>query len=226
MRDGGGIWLRAVVLGVLLAAGVVAAFVIDLPDAGEVRTWLDDGGPAAWALLVGGLTLVLLAPVPRSLVSVLAGAVLGFGAGLAVAVVGGLLAGLVAFGLSRALGRPAVSRLAGPRLHRADELFSDRGFVAVLAGRLIPVVPFVVVSYGAGLSGVRLGPYAAATAVGLVPSTIVQVGVGASTAFVVEHLTTLVVVPVVVAAVVLLGAGLWWFRRRTRRAGERPLLRG
>lgn len=226
MRTGEGIWLRAGVLGALIAVGVVAALVLDLPDAAQVRAWLDGGGPTAWALLVGGLALVLLAPVPRSVLSVLAGVVLGFGAGLAVAMTGGLLGGVLAFGLSRALGRPAAERLAGPRLQRADQLFTDRGFASVLVGRLIPVLPFVVISYGAGLSGIRFLSYLAATLVGLVPSTVVQVGIGASTGFVVAHLTTLTVVPVAVVAVLLLAGAAWWYRRRARRAeaGEREPL--
>ncbi|WP_158657676.1 TVP38/TMEM64 family protein [Blastococcus saxobsidens] len=219
MRTGEGIWLRAGVLGALIAAGGIAALVLDLPDAGQLRGWLDGGGPTAWVLLVGGLALVLLAPVPRSVLAVLAGVVLGFTAGLVVSVAGGLLAGVVAFGLARALGRPTVERLAGPRLQRVDDLFTERAFASVLALRMLPVMPHVVVSYGAGLSGVRLGPYVAATTVGLVPSTVVQVGAGASTGFVVEHLTTLTVVPVVLG-VVLLAAAFWWYRRRARPAAE------
>ena len=225
MLTGRGVWLRAGLLGAILAAAVVAALVLDLPDAARLRAWLDGGGPTAWALLIGGLALVLLAPVPRSVLAVLAGVVLGFGAGLAVSIAGGLLAGVVAFGLSRALGRPTVERLAGPRLRRVDRAFTDRAFASVLAVRLIPVMPHVVASYGAGLSGVRLGPYLAATAVGLVPSTVVQVGIGASTGFVVAHGTTLTVVPLVLLAAGLLAGGGWWYRRRGRRAdaGERLL---
>ncbi|WP_166509607.1 TVP38/TMEM64 family protein [Blastococcus sp. TF02-8] len=219
MRRVGGMWLRAAVLGVLLLAGVVAALVLDLPDPDQLRAWVEGHGALGWVLLVLGLGLVLLAPVPRSVLAVLSGVVLGFTAGVVVSVLGGLLAGLVAFGLSRALGRSVVERLAGPRLHRVDQLFTERGFTSVLAVRMIPVMPHVVVSYGAGLSGVRLAPYAAATAVGLVPSTVVQVGVGASTGFVVEHLTTLTVVPAIVVGLVLVAGVIWWFRRRRAGAG-------
>ena len=228
MRTGAGVWLRAGLFGALIAVAVVAALVLDLPDAGQVRAWLAGGGATAWVLLIGGLALVLLAPVPRSALSVLAGAVLGFGAGLAVAVAGGLLAGLLAFGLSRGLGRPAVARLAGPRLLRADRLFTERAFASVLVGRLVPVMPFVVVSYGAGLSGVGLGPYLAATAVGLVPSTVVQVAAGVSTGFLLAHLGTLSVASLVALALVLLAGAAWWYRRRAGRvdADERPLPAG
>ncbi len=210
-----GIWLRAAVLVVVLAAGLGAALVFDLPSVATVRAWIGDAGGAGWAALALVVALVLLAPVPRSAVSVLVGVVAGFWTGAAVAFAGGLLAAVAAFGLSRGLGRSAVLRLAGRRLARADGLVSDRGFLAVLTGRLLPVMPFVAVSYGAGLTGVRFLPYLLATAIGLVPSTLLQVGVGASAGFLVERATpsaTLLVAAVLLAAVVL-GSVLWRRRR-------------
>ena len=211
-----GTWLRAAVLGLLVAVGVVLALTVDLPTVGAVRAWVDGAGAPTWAALVLGLALVLLAPVPRSALSVLLGVVAGFGPGLAVALAGGLLGGLAAFGLGRALGRPAVTRLAGRRLARVDGLMTDRGFWALLVGRLTPVVPFVVLGYGAGLTAVRLAPYALATALGLVPSTVLQVGIGASAGALATWATTFTVVPVVAAAVLVLAglAALAWRRRR------------
>ena len=173
---------------------------------GAVRSWVDVAGIAGLAALVLGYGLVLLAPVPRSALSVLVGVVAGFWTGVAIAFTGGLLAALAAFGLSRTLGRSAVLRLAGPRLTRVDGAVSDRGFVAVLTGRLLPVVPFVVTSYGAGLTGVRFTPYLAGTALGLVPSTVVQVGIGASAGFVVDSASAAVLAPL--AAVVLVAAAV------------------
>jgi uncharacterized membrane protein YdjX (TVP38/TMEM64 family) len=170
--------------------------------------------------MVLGLALALLAPVPRSALSVLLGVVAGFGPGLAVALAGGLLGGLAAFGLGRALGRPAVTRLAGRRLARVDRLMTDRGFWALLVGRLTPVVPFVVLSYGAGLTAVRLTPYALATAIGLVPSTVLQVGVGASAGALATWATTFTVVPVVATVLVLAGLAALAWRRRRPSAGD------
>jgi uncharacterized membrane protein YdjX (TVP38/TMEM64 family) len=209
-------WVRAAVLGLVLATGGALALTVDLPSVDALRAWLDGAGTAAWAALVVGLALVLLAPVPRSALSVLLGVVAGFGAGLAVALAGGLLGGLAAFGLARALGRPAVTRLAGPRLGRVDGLMVDRGFWALLLGRLLPVVPFVVLSYGAGLTAVRVAPYALSTAIGLVPSTTVQVGVGASAGVLAAWATPVAVVPVAAAVLVLTGFGAFAWRRRWR----------
>ena len=216
-------WLRAAMLGVLLAAGAVLAAVLEVPDVEEARAWVDGAGRARWAAMVLALGLVLLAPVPRTALSILVGLVAGFGPGLAVALAGALLAALAAFGLSRTLGRSAVTRLAGARLARLDDLLDRRGFAAVLTGRLLPVVPFVVLSYAAGLTAIRWGPYVAATALGLVPSTVVQVGLGASAGAVASRVAPSTMLLLLAAAVVLavLAGGAWHLRRRAvaRRTG-------
>jgi uncharacterized membrane protein YdjX (TVP38/TMEM64 family) len=217
---GDGTWLRAGLLVLLLAAGLVLAVTVDLPSVGTVRTWVDGAGGAGWTAMVLGVALVLLAPVPRSAVSVLVGLVAGFGVGLAVALAGALIAALVAFGLSRALGRSAAARLLGPRLDRVDRLMVDRGFASLLAGRMLPMVPFVVVSYGAGLTRARLSTYMLATAIGLVPGTVVQVGLGASAGFVVDQAATLTVVPLAAGLVLLVGLAVRASRRRRRPALE------
>jgi uncharacterized membrane protein YdjX (TVP38/TMEM64 family) len=212
-------WVRAAVLALLLAVGAVLALTLDLPSVPAVRRWVDGAGGAAWAGMVLGTALVLLGPVPRTAVSILTGVVAGFWTGVVVAFLGALLAALLAFGLSRGLGRGAVTRLAGPRLARVDELLEDRGFVPVLLARLVPVVPFAVCSYGAGLVGVRLAPYLLGSAIGLVPGTLVQVGIGASAALFVSGQ--------VAFSLVLLAAGIavpgWLAVRAWRR---RPVPEG
>ncbi|MCW2698499.1 MAG: hypothetical protein JWQ45_34 [Blastococcus sp.] len=201
---------------VVVGAGAILANTVGVPSVETVRSTADAAGGSGWAVLVVGLGLLLLGPVPRSATSVLAGVVLGFGAGVLVALAGGLLGALGAFSLSRTLGRSTALRLAGPRLTRFDRLASDRGFASVLVGRLLPVLPFVAVSYGAGLLGVRFRPYLAATAVGLIPSTVVQVGLGASVGFVAGGGSTLALVPPVIGAVVLSVLGSLAWRRRSR----------
>jgi uncharacterized membrane protein YdjX (TVP38/TMEM64 family) len=206
--------VRPAALGALLALAAVLALTLDLPSVETLRGWVDGASPLGWIGMVVGLGALLLAPVPRSVVSVLVGLVAGFWSGLVICLLGGLLGALAAFGLSRALGRPAVARFGARRLARVDRLAVDRGFLAVLTGRLVPVVPFVVLSYGAGLTAVRWTPYALATALGLLPSTVVQVGVGASAPLIVAWASTWLLVPLAVVLVVVAGAVVLWRRRR------------
>jgi uncharacterized membrane protein YdjX (TVP38/TMEM64 family) len=172
--------LRAALLLALLLAGCALALVVDVPAVSTVRSWLGAHGVSGWALLTAALALATLAPVPRAALSVLAGVLAGFWGGLALAVGAGVLGALAGFCLARWLGRETLTRLAGPRLARADALVSQRGMLAVLTARLVPVTPFTLVSYAGGLSGIRLRSYLAGSALGLVPGTVLHVTIGAT----------------------------------------------
>lgn len=216
---GPGGWVRALLLASLLLAVGVVAVNVDLPDVGTLRRWSRDAGPWGWWGALVALVVALVVPAPRSALSLLAGAVFGFPAGLGLVLSGGLLGGLAGFGLSRWIGRDLVTRLAGERLARVDRFVSSRGLVAVLTARLLPAPPFAVVSYAAGLSGVRVAPYAAGTALGLLPGSLFYVGIGAS----VTGVDGIIAwfgpwrLAGVALTVVALTAVWWWWRRRTDR---------
>lgn len=212
------LWIRVAAIVLFLAAGTTVAVSLDLPSVGDVRSWVQEGGPARWLTLVLGLAVALLTPVSRTALSVLVGAVAGFPAGLAIALSGGLLGGLAGFALSRSLGREAMARVAGNRLARIDRQVSKHGFVSVLAARIMPVAPFVVVSYAAGLSGIRLRPYLLGTAVGLVPWSVLYVGIGAAVGSVGSWASLVdVIVLVAFAFSLTFLAAFVWERRRQRR---------
>ena len=212
--------LRSLLLVLLVAAGGVVALLVDVPSVGVVRSWLDDGGAAGWLGLLVGMSLITLAPVPRTALSLLAGVVAGFWGGLALALGSGVLGALAGFGLARWLGRETVTRLAGPRLARADELLSRRGALAVLSGRLIPVTPFTLVSYAGGLSGIGLRPYLLGSAVGLVPGTVLHVAVGATVGAAGHGGGLRLLVSGVPLALAVVAVAAWrWHRRRTAKAG-------
>ncbi len=114
------------------------------------------------------------------------------------------------FALARRLGRATVSRLLKGRLADLDGSLSRRSFQTVLVLRLVPSVPFDVMNYGLGCSGIRFWPYASATAVALVPISFVFVYLGHS-------LTDFGRVWKVLLAIVLLAALIHWQRWYARR---------
>lgn len=211
----GSAWELGIVLGLLLVVAVAVGAMVEPPRADLLRGWLEQTGPAAWALIVLGLALTLLTPVPRSVLSALVGAVAGFPAGMVVVVLAGTLGGLAGYGVSRSLGRRPLSRLLGERVRRLEAWSDRRGFLAVLAARVSPI-PFMLVSYAAGLSGVRLGSYMLGTAVGVLPGSVLYVGVGASMSLFDRWATPWpgVVTFTALLVLALLGVGRWR-RRRT-----------
>ncbi|GAA1303816.1 TVP38/TMEM64 family protein [Saccharothrix xinjiangensis] len=168
----------------MLLAALVALFAVGVatgvtPGVDEVRGWVDAAGPAAPLVFVAVCAAGSSVLVPKPVLSVLGGVVFGPWLGAGVVVAGVTLGALVAFALSRGLGRDAA-RPAEGRLARVDRLLERRGFAAVVALRLLPVVPFGLVNYTAGLTGVRVGLFAAGTALGVVPATVVYTTTGAS----------------------------------------------
>ncbi len=207
--------VRAGLLVAILLTGAVVALTTDLPTVDQLRGRVADAGLLGWAAIALGTAVAVLAPVPRTALALLTGVLLGFWPGLLVTVVGAVLGALLGFGLARALGRDTLLRLAGPRLRRADQLAMERGFVAVLVARLTPVLPFFLVNYAGGLSGVRLPVYLAATLLGLLPGAVFNVAVGSVAGSLGEWGPALAVGPVVVVGLLL---GVRWWRRRGRSA--------
>ena len=76
----------------------------------------------------------------------------------------------MAFGLARKAGRrETIQKWMGKRLQLWDDRLEQSGFKAVFLLRLIPLVPFDAVNYGAGLSKIRFRDYAIATPIGIIP---------------------------------------------------------
>jgi uncharacterized membrane protein YdjX (TVP38/TMEM64 family) len=116
--------------------------------------------------------LVMLA-LPGSSLTLAGGAVFGFGLGSLLNWIGATIGAAGAYALARGLGRDALRALLGRRAAALDRLLDEHGFLAMLRLRLIPLVPFNALNFGAGFAGVRASDYLIATAVGIVPGTLV-----------------------------------------------------
>lgn len=121
---------------------------------------------------------VVLSPIPSAPLAVAAGAVWGaIPAGL-YSVIGGFLGSLVAYFIGRTLGRSAVQALTGKALYfskaRGEWLIGGIIFIT----RLLPVLSFDLISYGAGLTGLSLHIYTPATLLGMIPSTLLLTYMG------------------------------------------------
>lgn len=83
----------------------------------------------------------------------------------------GLMLGAVAdFFLARYLGREFISRFFKGRLDKLDEKAERHGLRLMLYLRMVPVLPFISLNFGAGLSKIKFKDYFAGTAFGILPS--------------------------------------------------------
>lgn len=134
-----------------------------------------------WGALIyiGLITLsVVVSPIPSAPLAMIAGALWGtFLAGI-YSVIGGFLGGLIAYYLGRTLGRSAIKALTGKIMvfsKRKGEIYL--GWL-IFASRLLPVLSFDLISYGAGMTGLSLPIYATATLLGMIPSTFLLTYLG------------------------------------------------
>ncbi|WP_149182564.1 TVP38/TMEM64 family protein [Streptomyces sp. TRM49041] len=205
-------WMRLAVLVVLLSVlgSWVALGGAELLR--EVRQWIDSLG--LWGPLIFAVcyALAVTALLPGSVLTASAGALFGLPLGAGAVLVGATAGAALSFGLARLLGRPLVARYAGAgRLARLDAYLTRRGFTAVLVLRLVPLFPFSVINYGAGVAGVRFSSYVTATALGIVPGTVVYTGLGGSLGDPVSPALW-----IALGGLLVLSAGGWWAARLVR----------
>ena len=137
--------------------------------------------PAAVALAYVGVyagCVALSLPVGEVLTA-LGGALFGAVAGGALAVVAATCGAVLLFALVRSLPGRWFAAGTETLVARLRPALERDGFSALLALRLIPLVPFWLANLAPILLGMRLFPYAAATLLGIAPASFIVASVGA-----------------------------------------------
>lgn len=146
-----------------------AAAAILLPHSpADLRALLLGAGFAAPLIALGAWILLTPALFPGTVLAAASGLAFGAVGGAALSLVGAVLGGLAAFGLARTGARTQIERmmLQSARFKKLHGLLERRGFLSILAARLMPGVPASGLHYAAGASPVRLRAFAGAIAIG------------------------------------------------------------
>jgi len=138
-------------------------------------------GALAMGSYVVGVVLMELLWMPRMWGLLAGGALFGPLLGGALSVAGDLTGAALCFFLARGAGQRWVSQILErrPRARKIVELLANRrgaGTVAVL--RVCPVAHYTLVSYAAGLAGVKPLRFMLGTAVGILPGAVLYPVVG------------------------------------------------
>jgi uncharacterized membrane protein YdjX (TVP38/TMEM64 family) len=134
----------------------------------EVLSW-GPWGPIAYILLfaIGPSFLV-----PGAVMTIAGG--LAFGAlwGAIWSLTGADLGALIAFGAGRFLGRSFVDWAVGTRFQQVLSRLARNGFYVTLYLRIVPVIPYNAFNLLAGASPIRFRDYFWASAIGMIPGTV------------------------------------------------------
>lgn len=212
----------ALLVAFLLILGVSAWWVLASPSGVRpdmtiegtvqlIRSW---GG---WGVAVSIALMVMHSFVlfPAEILACANGMIYGPVWGTVVTWVGAMLGASVTFGLMRALGQPFVHRMLNEAQCERLSLWSrDRGGVALLTARLIPVIAFNLINYAAALTEISWWTFLWATGIGILPLTALFVILG-------DRMLTMPLWGwLLLGAMVLL---TWFWLERRWRIAQRPL---
>ena len=207
----------------LLAAGAVLRELGGVPGTDWVDASIRDEGLWGEAVFVAVGAAVVAVGLPRQSIAFLGGYAFGAALGVALSLLAQLIACAASYAWARLLGRGwAEARMDGrygARLRPLRDALAGSPFGATLALRLLPVGNNLALNLLAGMIGLRLLPFLAASAIGYLPQTAVFAllgkGIRVEGAWQLGLAAALLLVSV--------GIGFWLLRRhRAGRALETP----
>lgn len=133
--------------------------------------------PLAYVVLA---SLLPVAFVPRVILTIAAAALFGFWQGVLLGTLAGMGGAMLGYGLGWKLGNPWLQKHGGKRAKWTTEFIDRHDVIAVLLGRVCPVMSCEVVSLASGIAGVRLRSYVIASVLGILPGSILYSAFGAS----------------------------------------------
>ncbi len=194
----------ATVIGIVLLSGI---------DRSQLQLWLQQMGmwaPVLYILIYSIATICILPSTPLNLTG---GAIFGSVWGTVWTSIAAILAAVLAFGFSRTIGRSLVERKLAGKWESIDREMQQGGFFYMFAIRLLPLIPYGIVNFAAGLTSIKFRDYLLGTLLGTVPGILPFVMMGAG-------LTALKqgdVLPLLVGLALtgMLVGTATWYRRRT-----------
>lgn len=207
-----------------LACVLIAGLVLAVPalrhaaiaaihgETAEVRHQIKSLGAGGPLIIVGLGVIHSVVPYPAEIVNAAAGFAYGFFGGLGIVVVGWMISAIICYWFGTGVARPLLDRWFGAERFARFERMVERGGVTLLiALRLLPIVPFSLISAAAGAARVPFHRYCWTTAVGFLPITALAVYFGTRLEGI--RFTDPAVIGAVVGIVLLLLVGNWIIRR-------------
>lgn len=146
----------------------------------DIREWILSFGVVAPIVYVTVYTLRPLILFPVTILSLTGGLAFGTLPGSLYTIIGAVGGAVLSFWIARKMGKGLRAHKDRGMLEKLEEQMQSRGFIYVLFVRLLPFVPFDLVSYASGVSRIRFRAYLLATSIGALPGTVIYNYIGAN----------------------------------------------
>jgi uncharacterized membrane protein YdjX (TVP38/TMEM64 family) len=198
---------------VCIIATIVGIYLLGGINQQELQLWLQKMGvwaPILYILIYSIATICILPSTPLNLSG---GVIFGSVWGTVWTSIAAILAAVLSFAFSRSIGRNFVEKKLAGKWQSIDREMHHGGFFYMFAIRLLPLIPYGMVNFAAGLTSIKFRDYFLGTFLGTVPGILPFVMMGAG-------LTALKqgdVLPLLVALALIgmLVGTATWYRRRT-----------
>ncbi|YAI82153.1 MAG: TVP38/TMEM64 family protein [cyanobacterium endosymbiont of Rhopalodia sterrenbergii] len=161
---------------VITGIGVVLILKIDFEG---LQVWLNKMGIIAPIIYIVIYILATLLILPSTPLNLSGGALFGIAWGVLWTTIAAMLAAILSFAFTRTLGRKYVTRKLAGKGEAIDAELRHGGLFYLFAIRLLPIIPYGIINFTAGLTSIRFLDYLIGTALGIIPGILPFVMIGA-----------------------------------------------
>lgn len=211
MKFKSGIFLLTVFC--ILVTGV-AVYLLGGINSVQLQAWLNRAGIWAPITYIAVYTVATILVLPSTPLNLTGGAIFGPWLGTLWTSMAAVIAAVVAFAFTRTVGREAIARKLAGRWQSMDAEMRQGGLFYMFAIRLLPIIPYGLVNFAAGLTSIRFRDYLLGTILGTVPGILPFVLLGSSGLQAVRTGNVLPLMGALGLTALLVGGAAWYRRRR------------
>lgn len=145
----------------------------------EIRTLVLSFGIYAPLVFIVLFALAPLVFFPDGILALAGGLIFGFYMGSLYILLGALCGGTLSFYIARVYGKWLHKKLAHEKWVSFNKNIKKHGFITIFLLRLVPLVPFNIISYSAGFSHIAYRDFFFATLLGMIPGVLIYANIGA-----------------------------------------------
>jgi uncharacterized membrane protein YdjX (TVP38/TMEM64 family) len=202
-------WLLTIFCIVTTVLGVVLIGSIDRQN---LQSWLEKMGIFAPIIYIALYTVCTLLILPSTPLNLTGGAIFGIWWGTLWTTIAALVAAIAAFAFTRSIGRELITQKLAGKWEAIDIEIRQGGLFYMFAVRLLPIIPYGLVNFAAGLTSIKFQDYLLGTFLGTLPGVLPFVMMGSG----INQLSQGKIVPLMFALGLtgIFVGGATWYRRK------------